>query len=385
MNENTTVLEKIKGGKIMLKSNLENEKIKHKFYDFLKESQGYSEATITSIKKSIYRYEEFTDFEDFSRFSKKKAIEFKQWLEEKQDPRSKKQISITTCYHYLRSLKDFFKWLSYQPNYKSKINLTEVEFLRLPKEKARIAVAQKHEHYPTFEQVNKVISSIHIDNEVDLRDRALLAFTLLSGMRDSAIISLPIGCFNENTLQISQDPKKGVKTKFSKTINSMLFKFDDDMLFFILEWVRHLKTEKSFGDSDPLFPRNKVENAKGSNSFVSNSVEASFWQSATSMRDVFNQRFTEADVEYFSPHTFRHLAVMTAISKCRSGHEIKAVSQNFGHEDVGTTMTTYGTLSNTKVNSIISEMNFSKTDNANQADLLIKFQEFLNKQGKGNF
>lgn len=384
MTKNTTITDTATGAKTMLKSNLENEKIKRKYYDFLKESQGYSDATITAVKKSIYRYEEFTDFEDFSKFNKKKAVEFKKWLEEKLDPRSQKQISITTCYNYLKSLKDFFKWLSYQPSYKSKINFMEVEFLKLPKEKARIANAQKRERYPSLEQVKQVASSIQVNNEIDLRDRALISFTLLSGMRDSAITSLPLGCFDENTLQVSQDPKKGVKTKFSKTINSVLFKFDNGLLNYILEWVRYLKEEKHFDDADPLFPRNKVENAQGANIFVSNSVESEFWQSVTSMRDIFKQRFTDAGIEYFSPHCLRHSAVNTAISKCRNGHEIKAVSQNFGHEDVGTTMTTYGKISDTQVNNLISGMDFSNSNN-NDADLLLKFQEFLKNQNQSKF
>lgn len=384
MTKNTTFTDTTKGAKTMLKSNLENEKIKRKYYDFLKESQGYSDATITAVKKSIYRYEEFTDFEDFSKFNKKKAVEFKKWLEEKLDPRSQKQISITTCYNYLKSLKDFFKWLSYQPNYKSKINFMEVEFLKLPKEKARIANAQKRERYPSLEQVKQVVSSIQVNNEIDLRDRALISFTLLSGMRDSAITSLPLGCFDENTLQVSQDPKKGVKTKFSKTINSVLFKFDNDLLNYVLEWVRYLKEEKHFIDTNPLFPRNKVENAQGANIFVSNYVESEFWQSVTSMRDIFKQRFTDAGIEYFSPHCLRHSAVNTAISKCRNGHEIKAVSQNFGHEDVGTTMTTYGKISDTQVNNLISGMDFSNSNN-NDADLLVKFQEFLKSENQSKF
>ncbi len=369
----------------MTKINAKNEKIKNKYYEYLQENQGFSQNTIAAIKKAIYRYEEFSDFEDFSKFSKKKAVEFKAWLEAKKDPRTKKQISITTCYHYLRSLKDFFKWLSYQPSYKSKINMTEVEFLRLPKEKARIAVASKREHYPTMEQVRHVISSIYINNEIDLRDRALLSFTLLSGMRDKAIITLPLGCFNENTLQISQDPKKGVATKFSKTIHSVLFEFDSDMLSFVLDWVRFLKTEKLFGNFDPLFPRNKLENQENIKKFVSNSVEPYFWQSATSIRNIFKERFEQAGVEYFSPHTFRHLAVNMAIAGCRNGQEIKAVSQNFGHEDVGTTMTTYGSLSNTQVANTIANMDFSAKNTGSQADLLAKFQEFLKIQNGGSF
>lgn len=385
MNQNVKNIENMKGGNIMQKSNFENEKVKHKYYDFLKESQGYSELTINAIKKAIYRYEEFSGYEDFSKFNQKKAVEFKKWLEAKTDPRTKKQISISTVYQYIRHLKDFFKWLCYQKNYKTKICMTDVEFLRLPKEKARLAVSKKREHYPTIEQVKKVIASIEIHSEIDKRDRALLSFTLLSGMRDSAIVSLSIGCFDEQTLKVNQDPKLGVKTKFSKHIRSVLFQFDEELLEYFLEWYRYLKTEKVFGNSDPVFPKNLVQNAENAKSFVSNYVEPKFWQSVSSMREIFRQRFEYAGIEYFPPHTFRHLAVITAVSKCKNGHEIKAVSQNFGHEDVGTTMTTYGTLTNTQMNGIITNMNFSETNNDNQADLLAKFQDFLKQQGQGNF
>lgn len=174
-----------------------------------------------------------------------------------------------------------------------------------------------------------------------------------------------------------------VATKFSKTINSVLFKFDDEILGYVLDWVRYLRTEKLFGNSDPLFPRNKLENQENIKKFVSNSVEPSFWQSATSIRTIFKERFEQAGIEYFPPHAFRHLAVNTAIAKCRNGHEIKAVSQNFGHEDVGTTMTTYGSLSNTQVNNIIIGMDFSGQNTA--PDLLVKFQEFLKSETFGKF
>ncbi len=156
------------------------------------------------------------------------------------------------------------------------------------------------------------------------------------------------------------------------------------MLCFFLGWARYSREEKHFTDTDPIFPRNKVENAQGANSFVSNFVEPAFWQSVTSMRDVFKHRFEDAGIEYFPPHCFRHLAVNTAIAKCRNGHEIKAVSQNFGHEDVGTTMTTYGTISNTQVSSLISGMDFSNSNN-NDSDIILKFQEFLKSQTQSQF
>lgn len=370
--------------KIMLKSNIENEKAKNKYFDFLKESAGYSDVTIDTHKKAIYRYEEFSDFEDFRHFSKKRAIEYKNWLEEKKAPRSNKQISITTVYHYVRNLREFFLWLGKQPKYKSEIILSDVDYLKLPKAKARIATSSKREEFPTLEQVKKVVESIEIKSEIDLRDRALISFTLLSGMRESAIITLPISCFDKNRMLINQDPKFGVKTKFSKTIRSYVFRFDDNMVKYFLDWYEYLRTEKVFGNSAPIFPRNKVVNAENSLSFVSNEVEPEFWQSATSIRNIFKQRFEHAGIQYFSPHAFRHTAILTALAKCRNGQEVKAISQNFGHENVSTTLTTYGTMNDSQMSGIISGMSFSadtKPDNA----IMQKLKAIIEQENNNSF
>jgi integrase len=379
MNNNNSNLHHSLKGKV----NAGNEKIKIKYFEFLKESQGFSESTLNAVKKAIYRYEEFSGFEDYKKFNKKRAIEFKKWLEDKKDPRTNKQISLTTVYHYIRNLKDFFKWLAYQPGYKSKISLTDVEYLKLDKQKARIATASKREDFPTLEQILKIIQTIKINSELDLRDRALISFTTLSGMRDSAIITLPVGCFDENKLRISQDPKKGVKTKFSKTIYSYLFRFDDDMLNYFLDWYRYLKTEKLFGNADPIFPRNKVINAEGTKTFTSHEVEPAFWQSVTSMREIFKARFKAADIDYLPPHTFRHLAVSLATAKCKNAEELKAISQNFGHEDIGTTFQTYGTLSNSKIGELVTAMDFTNTDS--DSELMAKLKSLIDNQKGGKF
>lgn len=383
MVENTNNNNHSHTGKNRPKINAKNEKVKNKYFEFLTESQGYSQLTITAIKKSIYRYEEFTDFEDFSKFNKKRAIEIKKWLEEKKDLRTNKNISITTVYHYLRHIKEFFKWLVYQPGYKSKICITDIEFLRLDKQKARIAMASKREEFPTLKQVQKVIETIQINSPIDMRDRALIAFALLSGMRDSAIVSLPIGCFDESKLKIAQDPKRGVKTKFSKTIYSYLFKFDENILEYFLEWYKYLKSEKLFGNSDPIFPRNKVEIAEGTRTYISNDIEPAFWQSPNSMRTIFKERFKAAGIDYFSPHTFRHLAVSLATQKCKNAEEFKAVSQNFGHEDVGTTFQTYGTLGNNKVGDLVTAMDF--TSNDSDSELAAKIKALLASEKGGQF
>lgn len=356
--------------------NVRNEKVKHRYYDYLKEAQGFSQKSIDAIQKAIYRYEEFSKNEDFANFNSEKAKEFKKWLENKKNANNKHQISLSTNYTYLRYLRNFFKWLCYQPSYKSKISMTDVEYLKLDKQKSRIATSTKRERFPTIEQVKKVVQSIKIESDIDLRDRALICFTLLSGMRDSAIVSLPLACFDEDRLLITQDPRQGVKTKFSKTIYSYLFKFDDDMLCYILSWVRYLKSELLLGNNNPLFPRNKIEFAENSKAFMSNRLEPEFWQGVNPMREIFKQRFDDADIEYFSPHCFRHTAINLAEKKCRNAEELKAVSQNLGHENVGTTFGSYGNINNNRVGELVQNMDFSNSNDATERALFEQFKQF---------
>jgi len=155
------------------------------------------------------------------------------------------------------------------------------------------------------------------------------------------------------------------------------------MLQYFTEWFKYLKQEKLFGNSDPVFPRNKVEQAENSKTFVSNSIEPYFWQSITSMRNILKERFKNAEIPYFPPHSFRHLAISIATKKCKNAEELKAVSQIFGHENIGTTFQTYGTLNNSKVKDIISLMNFSGNDE-DDSDLRAKLKALLANDQKGS-
>jgi hypothetical protein len=55
---------------------------------------------------------------------------------------------------------------------------------------ARIATARREKPFPTLEQVKHVISTMPDGSELERRNRALVAFALLTGARDSAIASM---------------------------------------------------------------------------------------------------------------------------------------------------------------------------------------------------
>jgi integrase len=342
----------------MSKVNGKNERVKRRFFSWAKEAQGYSDSTVNNIEKAILLWEDFTKHEDFWKYKPNKAAEFKKWLK-KREFRGK-IISLTTYHTYLRYLIKFFSWLSWQPGYTSKIRRDTVAYLTISEKEERIATQQNPVKYPPLEYVIKLTDSIKINSEIDLRDRALISFTLLSGMRDKAIVTLPLGCFDEESLTVSQNPRQGVQTKFSKYIPSTLFKFNDNLLDYVIEWVKHLKA-KGFGSQDPLFPRSKTGKGEDNLSFEpATEVEPEFWKSTGMMREIFKKRSKDAGLLYYPPHTFRHLAVDQALKHCRTGEQIKAISQNFGHEHIATTLCSYANYDPARLSEILKKLDFSE-------------------------
>lgn len=348
-----------------------NEIVKRKYFKRMREAKGYSESTICAIEVALWDYEECSKDEDYRNFNSHKAKGFKNWLANKN--RNGKPLSLRTQYNRLRHLRQFFVWLSGQNGYKSKIDVYDTEYLNLTKKQRKEATSPSYPEYPSLEEVKKMCSSIKVKNDIDRRDRALIAFTLLSGMRDDAIVSLSMGSFDPNKLTVSQDPSKGVRTKFSKHIDTTLFKFDETLLEYFLDWYKYLKEIKGYKGNDPIFPKSKLEQiSKNNRTFSATTVEPKTWKSASAMRKIFKERAINAGVQYYSPHKFRHLAVRLSTDHCKSAEQLKAVSQNLGHEHVGTTLLTYGRIHVPQVRNIISDMDFRKTDDVENIDKLKK-------------
>ncbi len=360
----------------MLKANIKNECIKRQFFKWLKEADGAHDSTVDNVEKAVLLYEDFVKHEDFRYFSPDKAVQFKEWLKKRQH--RGKALALATYCSYLRYLRKFFSWLCWQPGYKSRITPDMVDYFKVSEKEERMAAQYSPRNFPPVEYVLQLIDSIKIDSEIDQRDQALIAFTLASGMRDTAIATLPVGCFNEATLRIDQNPLQGVLTKFSKHIPSTLFNFNDKLIDIVVDWVKYLRC-KGFGSQDPLFPRSKILQGGDNLSFeASAEVEPVFWQGAGRIREIFKVRSKAAGLPYYPPHTFRHLAVDLALKNCRTGDQIKAVSQNFGHEHVGTTMASYANYMPDRLAEVIKTIDFSGRPKATMEEMMA---ELLQKVG----
>lgn len=345
----------------MTLSNINNERIKRKYYEWLKEGRGFSASTIDQIARSISLWEEYTGIKDFKDLKTETIKAFKKMLQAKINAVTKQPLSLTTQHHHLLYLSDFYKWLSMQPGYKSKIILTDAAYFGLDRKQTRVALNRPARRVPTQEIIKKVIHSIVVENEVDQRDQALMALAFLSGMRIDAIVSLPLGCINMDDMLVMQDPEMGVRTKFAKRIPTTIFDFDEASVDILRAWIKFLREEKLYTDDDPLFPCTKVEQeGPDSYSFAATTLNRTFWKNANPAREIFKKRFKNAGVEYFTPHSFRHAVSDIALSLCETPSDFKAVSQNLGHENIATTMFDYAKLPEDEVAKRVKQMTHKK-------------------------
>jgi hypothetical protein len=66
----------------MKKHNPTNERIKRKYFAFLKEAKRHSEPTVDATAKALNRFEVYTRYKDFKAFHFAQAIAFKRNLAE---------------------------------------------------------------------------------------------------------------------------------------------------------------------------------------------------------------------------------------------------------------------------------------------------------------
>jgi site-specific recombinase XerD len=219
--------------------NAENERIKRKYFAFLKEAKRQSEPTVDAAAKALSRFEVYNRYRDFRAFHFEQAVAFKNYLADQRGKQSGERLSKATLHATLNQLKRFFQWLAMQPGYKSRIQYTEAEYFNLSEKDTRIATAKRQQSFPTVEQVKHVISIMPSNTEIERRNRALIAFALLTGARDSAIASMKLKHVDLISGCVDQDARE-VKTKFSKTFNTFFFPVGEEIRAIVSEWVSYL-------------------------------------------------------------------------------------------------------------------------------------------------
>ena len=200
---------------------------------------------------------------------------------------------------------------------------------------------------------------------IEQRDRALVAFTLMTGCRDGALVSLKLKHVDLKSQLVKFDARE-VDTKFSKSFETYFMPVGDDVRSIFVDWVLTLTTLHLWAPTDPLFPKTLMDFDTGDGFRVAG-LARGHWTTANAVRRIFREAFQRAGLPYFHPHSFRHTLAQLGEQVCRTPEEFKAWSQNVGHDHVMTTFNSYGKVSSPRQAEIIRQL--SMPNGPTQRDL----------------
>ncbi len=350
----------------MKKHSPENERIKREYFAYLKDAKGMSEPTVDAAAKALSRFEEYTRHRSFKAFHFEQARAFKRHLAEQTSQRSGEKLSKATLHATLKQLRAFFFWLAREPGYRARLQYSDADYFNLSEKETRVATAQRERKAPTLEQVRSVIETMPSRNEIEHRNRALVAFALLTGARDSAIASMKLKHVDLKEDCVYQDARE-VKTKFSKSFTTFFSPVGEEIREIVADWVRFLREEKLWGNDDPLFPATRMALGE-TGQFEVAGLKRENWSTATPIRAIFREAFERAGLPYFHPHSLRSTLGQLGQRVCKSPEEFKAWSQNFGHENVLTTLMSYGKVATERQGEIIRGLAAPQQDIQTEAD-----------------
>jgi len=367
----------------MRKHHPENERIKRRYFQFLREAKRLSEPTVDHVAAAISAFENSTGYRDFKKFHIEQAQRFKRVLAEQSNPATGKSLAKATIHSRLMALKAFLLWLADQPGYRSRIRYSDAEYFNPSANDGRIAKATRERPTPTIEQIRHVLTSMHAETDIQRRDRALIAFTILTGARDNAIASLSLKHIDVDRRTLCQDARE-VRTKRAKTIHSHFFPVGEEIETIVLDWIALLKDAFLFGPDDPLFPATQVA-VGDSGLFEAVGLSREHWANANAIRRIFREAFEAAGLPYFNPHSFRRTLAALGERVCETPEAFKAWSQNLGHDHVLTTFTSYGSVALSRQGEILEGLREcrAKTDNLHEIDEVALGRAVLSVLQKG--
>lgn len=362
----------------MAKHNAANTRIKREYFDYLKEAQRRDEQSIDQVAKAISRFEEATGHKDFKQFHREQAKAFKRRLDGERNARTGKPLARATVHSTLSALRTFFIWLAGQPSYKSRIAYADADYFNLSEKDVRIAKATREKPVPTLDQVQHVLATMPAGTDIEKRNRALIAFALLTGARGAALASLKLKHVDLRQGCVFQDARD-VRTKGSKTFTTWFCPVGGDALQIAEDWCEHLRSALLWGDDDPLFPKTQMGLGE-QGGFTATGLAREHWSGTGPIRAIYKLAFATAGLPYFNPHCFRDALTTLGMQICRNAEDLKAWSQNIGHERVLTTLTSYGKVSAARQAELIRGLgqNKSTTDDLDTHALLAALAVKLN-------
>lgn len=333
---------------------LANLRVRRNYMRHLKGGKGFAASTIASYVGALEDYDAYVSHRDYKTLTIDDTEGFRTHLRETISPLTGKPLSLQSILQKLGAVQAFFVWLSSQEGYRRVITVNKYEQLSLTRRELAITRIREPREVPSLEEVEQVLAQMPANTAIEKRDRGLVAFLAITGVRVMALTTLQLKHVNLAKRTVRQDPRD-VHTKFGKDIMTTFFPVSPAAEEIFADYVMWLRGEMRFKPSDPLFPQSK-RLQKTRFSFTYDGLDPRPWQTAQAPRRIVNRAFEQVGCPAYGPHAFRHMIIQEGNRIAQTPEEVKAWSQNIGHSDVRTSQNSYGTLNKEQQVSVIERM-----------------------------
>lgn len=265
--------------------------VKDQFYTFLIVERGDLDSTITTYEDDINQFELFVDNKDISELKREDIEDFMRFL-------SAEGMKSATIIRRITTIRGFYLFLAREGLIKESLI-----GLRLPKGEKKLP------NVLSFEEVEDLLDAPDIENDSELRDKAMLETMYASGLRVSELLSLQLGNinFNEGYLKIKG---KGSKER--------IVPIGEFALDFINRYVTLVRPKYAKNRTKYLFLN--CDGAPISRQY--------FWRQ-------IKKYALKANIDReISPHILRH---SFATHLLENGANLKEVQEMLGHTKIETT------------------------------------------------
>jgi len=196
----------------------------------------------------------------------------------------------------------------------------------------------------------------------EARTQAAVCFLFLSGMRLTAFTTLPVSCVDIPRRRIEQLPEKGVITKNRKAAITFLLPIPE-LLCIVERWDTKIKES----GCAMWFPPIATDGTRFSHDdSPTTGRRRAFWRTLTDLCQ-------SANVPYLSAHKLRHGHAVYGVQHAETVEQLKAISQNLMHANLGITDSIYGKLPEDVIGNVVSHLGKSnapqETPNSNIPNL----------------
>lgn len=272
------------------------------YIEHLEVEGGRSSKTAENYHLYLDRFIEFADDINVANITSEQIRKYRLWLNRYKNNNNESLSTITQSYHLI-ALRGFLNYLSGRD-----ITSLSPEKIILPK------VSRKQVTFLHYDEVERLLAQITLNNESGLRDRAIIELLFSSGLRVSELINLNRDHINLKRREFmvrgkgQKDRPVFISQTAAEHVNNYLDERDDSLPPLFLSYSRNAIVATT-GDYRRL--------------------------TARSVQRMISHHAKMAGItKHVSPHTMRH---SYATDLLMNGADIRSVQTMLGHSNISTT------------------------------------------------